>query len=94
MSKERRVKQISVVWSMLYYVLLVVGAVGFYWYLWPLTESKHGLVSFGTPPVARGKAEVAKAVEAGARKVKEVQGGGGGGGAGKANQARWMDFWG
>lgn len=33
-------------WTVTYYVLLVVGAVGFYQALWPLTESYHGLVSF------------------------------------------------
>ena len=74
LSKERRVKQLSVIWTVAYYLLLVAGAVGFYWYFWPLTESKHALVSFGTPPIARGKAEVAKAVEAGARKIKGAQG--------------------
>ncbi|KAL9084672.1 MAG: hypothetical protein Q9159_005102 [Coniocarpon cinnabarinum] len=89
MSKERREKPLSLFWSIVYYVLLVVGAAGFYWYLWPLTDSKHALVSFGTPPVARGKAEVAKAVakgvEAGARKAKELKG---------DTQIHGMKFWG
>ncbi|EGP83828.1 uncharacterized protein MYCGRDRAFT_76260 [Zymoseptoria tritici IPO323] len=33
-------------WTVLYYVLLVGGAVGFYVLLWPLTESGNALVSF------------------------------------------------
>lgn len=33
-------------WTVAYYVLLVAGAVGFYWYLFPLTESVHALESF------------------------------------------------
>ncbi|PWW80346.1 Abi-domain-containing protein [Tuber magnatum] len=32
--------------SAVYYVLLVVGAFGFYMLLWPLTESQHALVRF------------------------------------------------
>ncbi|KAH7089573.1 hypothetical protein FB567DRAFT_521036 [Paraphoma chrysanthemicola] len=35
-------------WTVAYYVVLVAGAVGFYWFLFPLTESTHALpVSFG-----------------------------------------------
>ncbi|OAL01874.1 Abi-domain-containing protein [Phaeosphaeriaceae sp. SRC1lsM3a] len=35
-------------WTVAYYIILVAGATGFYWQLFPLTESKHGLsVSFG-----------------------------------------------
>ena len=41
-------RQISVVWSLAYYVLLTVGAVSFYMNLWPLTQSKSALVGFGT----------------------------------------------
>ena len=33
-------------WTVAYYGLLVVGAVGFYFALWPLTESKYALASF------------------------------------------------
>ncbi|KAL2855509.1 Sucrase/ferredoxin-like-domain-containing protein [Aspergillus pseudoustus] len=33
-------------WSVAYYVLLVAGAVGFYYGLWPLTESLHALAEF------------------------------------------------
>ena len=87
MSKERRPKHYSILWTVLYYVLLVVGAVGFYWYLWPLTESKHALVSFGTPSTPRGKAEVAKAVEAGARRMKGFK-------PGNGNERRGFEFWG
>jgi prenyl protein peptidase len=38
-------------WTVAYYIVLVTGAFGFYWLLFPLTESKHAL------PVALGKAE-------------------------------------
>lgn len=30
-------------WTVAYYVILVAGAVGFYWQLFPLTESTHAL---------------------------------------------------
>ena len=83
LSKERRVKQISIVWTIVYYLLLVVGIVGFYWYLWPLTDSKHALVSFGTPNPPKGKSQMAKAVEAGAKKMK-----------GEGSQKRGLGFWG
>ncbi|KAL4871995.1 hypothetical protein BDV12DRAFT_162829 [Aspergillus spectabilis] len=33
-------------WSVAYYALLVVGAVGFYYALWPLTDSLHALAEF------------------------------------------------
>lgn len=33
-------------WTVAYYVLLVVGAVGFYYAMWPLTESENALVLF------------------------------------------------
>jgi prenyl protein peptidase len=36
-------------WTVAYYIVLVAGAVGFYWFLFPLTESTHAL------PVALGK---------------------------------------
>ncbi|KAH8431259.1 CAAX prenyl protease RCE1 [Aspergillus melleus] len=38
--------QLGVGWSVAYYALLVGGAVGFYWALWPLTISNNALVSF------------------------------------------------
>jgi prenyl protein peptidase len=38
-------------WTVAYYIVLVTGAFGFYWLLFPLTESKHAL------PVALGKAK-------------------------------------
>ncbi|OQE43686.1 hypothetical protein PENCOP_c003G03620 [Penicillium coprophilum] len=37
---------LGVGWTITYYVLLVVGALGFAQGLWPLTESYHALVSF------------------------------------------------
>ena len=82
-SKERRIKQLNITWTVAYYTLLVIGAIGFYWYLWPLTDSKHALVSFGTPSPPKGKSQMAKAVEAGARKVK-----------GEGNHRRALGFWG
>jgi prenyl protein peptidase len=39
----------SPLWTVAYYTVLVAGAVGFYWFLFPLTESTHAL------PVALGK---------------------------------------
>jgi prenyl protein peptidase len=38
--------ELSIAWSVAYYALLVVGAIGFYYGLWPLTESLHALVEF------------------------------------------------
>lgn len=43
--------ELSVWWTVVYYVLLVVGAVGFAWMLWPLTESYSALVDFGRKEV-------------------------------------------
>lgn len=39
-------QEIGLVWTLAYYVLLVVGAYGFYRYFWVLTESKNALVEF------------------------------------------------
>lgn len=38
--------ELGIGWTVAYYGLLVVGAVGFYFALWPLTESKYALASF------------------------------------------------
>lgn len=38
--------QLGVSWTVAYYVLLVSGAVGFYYSLWPLTVSKLALATF------------------------------------------------
>lgn len=38
--------QLGISWTVAYYVLLVLGAVGFYYSLWPLTESKLALATF------------------------------------------------
>jgi len=39
--------ELAVIWTIAYYVLLVIGAVGWYKLLWPLTESSSALASFG-----------------------------------------------
>lgn len=38
--------ELGVSWTIAYYTLLVVGAVGFYRYFWVLTESSNGLLEF------------------------------------------------
>lgn len=38
--------QLGVSWTAAYYVILVAGAVGFYYMLWPLTESSSALAQF------------------------------------------------
>ena len=38
--------ELGVVWTIAYYVLLVIGAVGWYKYLWSLTESESALTQF------------------------------------------------
>lgn len=38
--------ELGIGWTVTYYVLLVVGAVGFWYALWPLTESSHALAGF------------------------------------------------
>ena len=38
--------EISLAWTVAYYVLLFAGALGFSIGLWPLTESKRALASF------------------------------------------------
>lgn len=38
--------ELGIGWTVAYYVLLVVGAVGFWYALWPLTESSHALAGF------------------------------------------------
>lgn len=39
-------QELGFVWTLAYYVLLFVGAYGFYRYFWVLTESKNALVEF------------------------------------------------
>lgn len=39
--------ELSIGWTVVYYALLVLGAMGFVWALWPLTESYNALVDFG-----------------------------------------------
>ncbi|TKA69766.1 hypothetical protein B0A49_05220, partial [Cryomyces minteri] len=36
--------RLGVEWTVAYYTVLVAGAVGFYYLLWPLTESRNALV--------------------------------------------------
>lgn len=40
---EHSRQQISIAWTVAYYLILVVGAVGFYKQLFPLTESNYAL---------------------------------------------------
>lgn len=39
--------RLSIVWTVMYYLLLVAGAAGFYVNLWKLTDSPNALASFG-----------------------------------------------
>ncbi|PYH49668.1 CAAX prenyl protease RCE1 [Aspergillus saccharolyticus JOP 1030-1] len=41
--------QLGMGWTVAYYALLVGGAVGFYYALWPLTDSFNALASFSSP---------------------------------------------
>jgi prenyl protein peptidase len=43
---QAKTGELGVAWSVVYYALLVVGAVGWWKYLWPLTASEMALVSF------------------------------------------------
>lgn len=47
--------ELSIGWTVVYYVLLVVGAMGFAWALWPLTQSYNALVDFGVKSGKDGK---------------------------------------
>ena len=38
--------RLGILWSFAYYILLVVGAVSWWRYLWPLTESEMALTKF------------------------------------------------
>ena len=38
--------KLGVLWTVAYYIFLVIGAVGWYKFLWRLTESKSALVKF------------------------------------------------
>jgi prenyl protein peptidase len=54
---EQEVKgsELSVFWTVNYYVLLVAGAFAFYCLLWPLTDSSRSLVNFGVNLKKEGK---------------------------------------
>jgi prenyl protein peptidase len=41
--------RIGILWSFAYYILLVVGAVSWWHYLWPLTSSESALTTFDAP---------------------------------------------
>ncbi|KAE8154793.1 hypothetical protein BDV25DRAFT_147000 [Aspergillus avenaceus] len=41
---------LSIGWTIAYYLILVGGAIGFYYALWPLTESPNALVAFNRHP--------------------------------------------
>ena len=43
---DGRSRSLGVQWTVLYYMLLVAGAYGFYELLWPMTESSNALASF------------------------------------------------
>ncbi len=43
---RRRPEGRSLIWTLLYYMLILIGAYGFYRLLFPLTESKNALASF------------------------------------------------
>ena len=43
-----RYRQLPMAWTATYYALLFVGVFGFYWGLWPLTQSSFALADFGT----------------------------------------------
>ncbi|RDW83931.1 CAAX prenyl protease RCE1 [Aspergillus mulundensis] len=45
-SPEYSYGQLGLGWTVTYYVLLVAGAIGFSYTLWPLTESLHALADF------------------------------------------------
>ncbi|KAL4926497.1 Sucrase/ferredoxin-like-domain-containing protein [Aspergillus undulatus] len=47
-SSDYSYDQLGIGWSVAYYALLVVGAIGFCYALWPLTESLHELTEFPT----------------------------------------------
>jgi prenyl protein peptidase len=42
-NEESRYYSHGIAWTVAYYGLLVAGALGFYWQLFPLTESSHAL---------------------------------------------------
>ncbi|RAK73289.1 CAAX prenyl protease RCE1 [Aspergillus fijiensis CBS 313.89] len=48
-SDETGYRQLGMGWTVAYYVLLVGGALGFYYALWPLSESLNALASFSSP---------------------------------------------
>lgn len=45
-SPEYSYNQLGIGWSVAYYTLLFAGAIGFFYTLWPLTQSPHSLADF------------------------------------------------
>jgi prenyl protein peptidase len=45
-NRKPRKENLDLTWTVTYYALLIVGAVGFYWFLFPLSESSNALVDF------------------------------------------------
>lgn len=43
---DHEVKNPSIAWTLVYYALLATGALGFYTFLWPLTNSSNALATF------------------------------------------------
>jgi len=45
-NRKSRKQNLGLTWTVIYYTLLITGAVGFYWFLFPLSESSNALVDF------------------------------------------------
>ena len=45
-NRKSRKQNLGLTWTAIYYALLIAGAVGFYWFLFPLSESSNALVDF------------------------------------------------
>lgn len=45
-NRKSQKQNLDLAWTVTYYALLVAGAVGFYWFLLPLTKSSNALVDF------------------------------------------------
>ena len=44
--------KLGILWSFVYYILLLVGAISWWHYLWPLTSSELALTDFEVPTKA------------------------------------------
>jgi prenyl protein peptidase len=45
-NRKPRKQNLGLIWTVTYYALLLVGAIGFYWFLFSLSESSNALVDF------------------------------------------------